>query len=95
MPHRRIQHDVNEDARDVARALVGTPEYNKSRNERKRVEMKFAHLKCHHRFERLRLRGPYGARDEFHLVAMLQNLKTLANRGWCPPPSSRQNELGG
>jgi transposase len=95
MPHRRIQHDVNEDARDVARALVGTPEYNKSRNERKRVEMKFAHLKCHHRFERLRLRGPNGARDEFHLVAMLQNLKTLANRGWCPPPSSRQNELGG
>jgi hypothetical protein len=45
MPQRRIMHDVNEDARDVARALMGTPQYEKSRNERKKVEMKFAHLK--------------------------------------------------
>src|SRR5882724_497420 len=52
MPHRRIMHDVNEDARDVARSLMGTPEYEKSRNERKEVEMKFAHLKCHHGLER-------------------------------------------
>ena len=58
MPQRRIMHDVNEDARDVARALMGTPQYEKSRNERKKVEMKFAHLKCHHGLERLRLRGP-------------------------------------
>jgi hypothetical protein len=40
--------------------------------------MRFAHLKTHHRFERLRLRGLSGARDEFHLAAIVQNLKTLA-----------------
>jgi hypothetical protein len=79
MPHRRIMHDVNEDARDVARSLMGTPEYERSRDQRKKVEMKFAHLKCHHGLERLRLRGPSGARDEFQLAAIVQNLKTLAN----------------
>jgi Transposase DDE domain len=45
---------------------------------RKRVEMRFAHLKIHHGFERMRLRGLSGARDEFHLAAIVQNLKTLA-----------------
>ncbi len=29
---------------------------------------------------RLRLRGLSGARDEFHLAAIVQNLKTLARR---------------
>jgi hypothetical protein len=37
--------------------------------------MRFAHLKTHHRFERMRLRGLSGARDEFHLAATVQNLK--------------------
>jgi hypothetical protein len=79
MPWRKVPRDVNEEARDVARALMGTPEFERSRDERKRVEMRFAHLKTHHRFERLRLRGLAGARDEFHLAAIVQNLKTLAN----------------
>jgi hypothetical protein len=47
--------------------------------------MRFAHLKTHHRFERMRLRGLSGARDEFHLAAIVQNLKTLAIRIWRPP----------
>src|ERR1700724_2046728 len=34
----------------------------------------FAHLKTHHGFERMRLRGLSGARDEFHLAAIVQNL---------------------
>ena len=51
--------------------------FAKSRNERKKVEMRFAHLKTHHGFERMRLRGLSGARDEFHLAAIVQNLKTL------------------
>jgi Transposase DDE domain len=89
MPHRRIMHDVNEDARDVARSLMGAPEYQKSRDQRKKVEMKFAHLKCHHGLERLRLRGPSGARDEFQLAAIVQNLKTLANHIWLPPPNGQ------
>jgi hypothetical protein len=42
--------------------------------------MRFAHLKIHHGFERMRLRGLSGARDEFHLAAIVQNLKTLALR---------------
>ena len=70
-----------------ARALMGTPEFEKSRDERKRVEMRFAHLKTHHRFERMRLRGLTGARDEFHLAAIAQNLKTLANHLWRPRPN--------
>ena len=81
---RKIPRDVNEEARDIARALMKTPEYERSRDERKRVEMRFAHLKTHHRFERMRLRGLTGARDEFHLAAVVQNLKTLANRSARP-----------
>lgn len=87
MPERKVPRDVNEAARDIARALMGTPEYERSRDERKRVEMRFAHLKTHHRFERMRLRGLTGARDEFHLAAIVQNLKTLAKCIWRPPPS--------
>jgi len=81
---RKIPRDVHEDARDATRALMGTPEFAKSRNERKKVEMRFAHLKTHHGFERMRLRGLSGARDEFHLAAIVQNLKTLANHIWRP-----------
>ena len=84
---RKVTRHVNEDARDYARSLKGTPEFEKSRDERKRVEMRFAHLKTHHRFERMRLRGLSGARDEFHLAAIVQNLKTLANHIWRPPPN--------
>jgi transposase len=86
-PRRKVTRHVNEEARDYARSLKGTPEFDKSRDERKRVEMRFAHLKTHHRFERMRLRGLAGARDEFHLAAIVQNLKTLANHIWRPPPN--------
>ena len=47
-------------------------------SERKKVEMLFAHLKRILRLDRLRLRGPNGARDEFHLAAAAQNLRKLA-----------------
>jgi transposase len=87
-PSRKVQHDINEEARDYTRALMGTPEFAKSRDERKKVEMRFAHLKTHHRFERMRLRGLSGARDEFHLAAIVQNLKTLANHIWRPPDAT-------
>jgi transposase len=87
-PSRKVTRDLNEQARDHARALMATPEYAKSRDERKKVEMRFAHLKTHHRFERMRLRGLSGARDEFHLAAIAQNLKTLASQLWRPPPDA-------
>src|SRR5215469_1943908 len=59
---RHVPRDLQEDARDVARRLMGTKRFLKSRDERKRVEMRFAHLKTHHGFERMRLRGLSGAR---------------------------------
>jgi hypothetical protein len=83
---RKIPRDVHEDARDHARALMGTSEFDKSRHQRKKVEMRFAHVKTHHGFDRMRLRGLSGVRDEFHLIAIVQNLKTLASRLWRPPP---------
>ncbi len=50
--------------------------------------MRFAHLKTHHRFERMRLRGfSEGAGMSSHLAAIVQNLKTLASRLWRPPPN--------
>ena len=82
---RKIPRDVHEDARDMARRLMGSKAFMKSRDERKRVEMRFAHLKIQHGFERMRLRGLSGARDEFHLAAIVQNLKTLALRAVGPP----------
>jgi transposase len=88
-PSRKVTRDRNEKARDHARALMGTPAFAKSRDERKKVEMRFAHLKTHHRFERMRLRGLSGARDEFHLAAIAQNLKTLASQLWRPPPDTQ------
>jgi transposase len=88
-PSRKVTRDLNEQARDHARALMATPEFAKSRDQRKKVEMRFAHLKTHHRFERLRLRGLSGARDEFHLCAIAQNLKTLASQLWRPPPDAQ------
>ena len=85
-PFRKIARDINEEARDHARSLKDTPEFEQSSDERKKVEMRFAHLKVHHRFERMRLRGLSGARDEFHLAATVQNLKTIATYIWRPPP---------
>jgi hypothetical protein len=69
------------------RAKMRTKAFRRSRDERTRVEMRFAHLKTHHAFERLRLRGLSGARDEFHLAAIVQNLKTMALRLLSAPPN--------
>jgi hypothetical protein len=52
--------------------------------------MRFAHLKIHHGFERMGLRGRSGARDEFLLAATVQNLKTLALRLLGQPPTRRR-----
>lgn len=57
---------------------VTRDEWLVSRCERKKVEMLFAHLKRILRLDRLRLRGPNGTRDEFHLAAAAQNLRKLA-----------------
>lgn len=77
MPARNVLRSVHEEARDIARALAGTPEFERSRNERKKVEMLFAHLKTTLRFERMRLRGLSGAHDEFLMAGIAQNLRRL------------------
>ena len=66
-PSRKIPRDVHEDARDVARSLADTPAFARSRNERKKVEMLFAHLKRILRLGRLRLRDPVAHRTSFCL----------------------------
>jgi hypothetical protein len=87
MPSRRIVRDVNEDARNIARALAKTEAFEQSRRDRKRVEMLFAHLKRILKMGRLRLRGPRGAQDEFTLAAIAQNLRWLAKLVGRPPPA--------
>src|SRR5712672_2353428 len=78
MPARKVPRSIYENARDVARDIAKTEAYVTSRRERKKIEMLFAHLKCILRLDRLRLRGPCGARDEFLLAATAQNLRKLA-----------------
>jgi hypothetical protein len=46
----------------------------------------FAHLKRILRLDRLRLRGPSGAKDEFLLAATAQNLRKLAKLIPMPQP---------
>jgi hypothetical protein len=86
-PSRQIPRDLHEDARDVARKLANTEAFERSRRNRKRVEMLFAHLKRILRLGRLRLRGPRGAQDEFTLAAIAQNLRRLAKLVTRPPPA--------
>jgi hypothetical protein len=47
-----------------------TKAFARLRDERKHVEVRLAHLKTHRGFERPRLRGVSGARDEFHIAAI-------------------------
>jgi len=85
-PQRKIPRDINESARDHVRALAETPAFKRSRNERKKVEMAFAHMKRIFKLDRLRLRGLSGARDEVLLTATAQNLRKLARYVSRPPP---------
>ncbi len=77
-PARKIPRSIHEGARDLARDIAKTEAYQISRFQRKKVEMLFAHLKRILKLDRLRLHGPNGARDEFHLAATAQNLRKLA-----------------
>src|ERR1700757_3491252 len=86
-PSRKIPRDIHERARDVARSFAGTEGFEQSRRERKKIEMRLAHLKRILRLDRLRLRGPRGALDEFVLAAIAQNLRRLASLVIPPPPA--------
>ena len=71
----------------MARDIAKTDAWLVSRRERKKVEMLFAHLKRILKLDRLRLRGPQGARDEFLLAATAQNLRKLAKLIPMPQPT--------
>jgi transposase len=77
-PARKVPRSIHEKARDMARMIARSWEGRASRRLRKKVEMLFAHLKRILKLDRLRLRGPNGARDEFLLAATAQNLRKLA-----------------
>lgn len=77
-PQRKVTRSIYEPSRDVARKIAQTVDYAISCKLRKKVEMLFAHLKRILGLGRLRLRGPCGVRDEFHLAATAQNLRKLA-----------------
>ena len=83
---RRLARDVDEPIRDHVRALAETPAYRRSRDDRKKVEMAFAHMKRIFKLDRLRLRGLSGARDEVLLTATARNPRKLARYAGTPPP---------
>jgi Transposase DDE domain len=77
-PARKVLRSIHEGARDLAHDIAKTKAYQTSRRQRKKVEMLFAHLRRILKLDRLRRRGPCGARDEFHLAATVRNLRKLA-----------------
>jgi transposase len=85
-PRRKVTRDVNEDVRDSVRALAKTEAFQNSSRERKKVEMRFAHMKRILKLDRLRLRGLNGARDEVLLTATAQNLRRLVKLVCRAPP---------
>ncbi len=91
-PARKVLRSIHEGARDMARDIAATDAYLTSRRERKKIEMLFAHLKRILKLDRLRLRGPNGARDEFHLAATAQNLRKLAKLIPMPEPTPARGE---
>jgi transposase len=79
-PMRTIARSLYEKSRAIARRIADTVAYKQSRNDRKKVEVLFAHLKRILKLDRLRLRGRRGAREEFLLAATAQNLRRMAKR---------------
>jgi hypothetical protein len=94
MPSRKVPRSIYENARDVARDIAKTEAYVTSRRERKKIEMLFAHLKRILRLDRLRLRGPFGAQDEFLLAATPEPPKAgKADPDACPNTGLSVNKL--
>ena len=83
---RRLGRDVNQEARDYTRSLMETETYSQSVCDRKKIERLFGEAKRNLSMTRLRLRGLSGAKDEFLLIATVQNLKRLVKHAIRPPP---------
>lgn len=78
METRKISRHPREAVRDKVRVMAGTDAFLESSHRRTMVEMQFAHRKRILGLDRLRLRGPNGAKVEFHQGATAQNLRKLA-----------------
>lgn len=87
---RKVSRDIDEDVRDQVRTLANSEAFQRSRRERKKVEMRFAHMKRILKLDRLRLRGLSGARDEVLLTATAQNLRRLATLMCRSPPQAAE-----
>lgn len=83
----QFDRDVNQEARDYTQALMEPDAYKQSRSQRKKIETLFGEVKRNLALKRLRLRGLTGAREEFLLVATVQNLKRLVKLAAIPPPT--------
>src|ERR1700755_629715 len=68
---------IHESARQRARELANTPEFEKAQRQRKKVEALFAELKNQVGLRRLRLRRMKFVREQFFLAAAAQNIKRL------------------
>ena len=84
---RKVTRSIHEGARDLARDIAKTDAFVASQRDRKKVEMLFAHLKRILKLDRLRLREPNGAKDEFLLAATAQNLRKMAKLIPMPAPA--------
>lgn len=56
---RTVPRELNEDTRDMARAIRKTTDYERTRHRRREVEMLLAHLKRILHLSRLRRRGTF------------------------------------
>jgi hypothetical protein len=83
---RKVTRDIDEDVRDRVRALANTEAFQQSRRVRKKIEMRFAHMKRILKLDRLRLRGLSRVKDEVLLTATAQNLRRLVKFLCRPPP---------
>jgi hypothetical protein len=77
---------MNEAARQRARDLRTTPEFEHAQRQRKKVEALFAELKSHIGLRRLRLRRLKFVREQFFLAASAQNIKRLIR--FLTPPTT-------
>jgi transposase len=84
---RKVTRDLHEEVRDRVRDLANTEAFQRSCRERKKVEMRFAHMKRILKLDRLRLRGLNGVKDEVLLTATAQNLRRLAKLLCHPAPT--------
>jgi len=83
----------DEPARQVARALAGTPAYERSRRARYKIEALFAELKQRMSMQRVRLRRLWNVSEQFLLAATAQNLKRLVHFLAQRPPTL-ETQLG-